>query len=172
MTRFLQSAAVAALFLIAATGATTGHSRSWNARLSGSQESPPIKSKASGTAMVSLVAFGDSSVHYRITTTVLNDVTMAHFHAGAKGENGPIVVTLQTPAKQGNIMVSKGVIHASDLSGPMAGKRLDEFAASVDSGNVYVNVHTQAHPDGEVRGQLHSGSPRAEGRAKKAAKTP
>ena len=54
-------------------------------------------------------------------------------------------------------MVSEGTVHASDLSGPMAGKTLADFAASCDSGNVYVNVHTQAHPDGEVRGQLHKG---------------
>ncbi|RPJ29479.1 MAG: CHRD domain-containing protein, partial [Nitrosopumilales archaeon] len=30
----------------------------------------------------------------------------------------------------------------------------DDVAAAMDSGDVYVNVHTTEHPDGEIRGQI------------------
>jgi hypothetical protein len=36
----------------------------------------------------------------------------------------------------------------------MQGKTLDDLAAAMDSGDVYVNVHTAEHPDGEIRGQI------------------
>lgn len=167
MRRLVGSAVVAALTLAALAPAHAAGSRSWSARLSGAAESPAVTSKISGSATVRLVA--DSSIHYRFTTSKMTDVTMAHLHGGAKGENGPIVVTLQTPELKGKQMVSQGVIHAADLSGPMAGRTLADFAASCDSGNVYVNVHTQAHPDGEVRGQLRKAGGAATPKKKTAA---
>lgn len=156
MKRLLQPVLVAAMFVVS-VAATDPASRSWNARLTGHAQHPPVTSKATGTARVWLVAFGDSSVHYRVQTSPMTDVTMAHLHSGSATGNGPIIVTLETPKTKGKMMVSEGTFHASDLSGPLAGKGLSDFVASCDSGNVYVNVHTQAHTDGEIRGQLHGG---------------
>ena len=36
----------------------------------------------------------------------------------------------------------------------MKGKTISDLVASINTGNNYVNVHTQGHPDGEIRGQL------------------
>ena len=36
----------------------------------------------------------------------------------------------------------------------MQGKTLDDLAAAIEKGDTYVNVHTTAHQDGEIRGQL------------------
>ena len=151
----IEQALLLTVVILATMGAADPASRTWTARLTGGEQNPAVTTKASGTSSVWLVAFGDSSVHYRIRTSLMTDVTMAHLHSGAKGQNGPVIVTLETPKKTGKAMVSEGKFHASDLSGPMAGMDLKAFIASCDSGNVYVNVHTQAHGDGEIRGQLH-----------------
>lgn len=150
----IEQAVLLAVVILATMGAADPAARTWTTRLTGREQNPAVTTKASGTASVWLVAYGDSSVHYRIRTSPMNDVTMAHLHSGAKGQNGPVIVTLETPKKTGNAMVSEGKFHASDLSGPLAGMDLQAFVASCDSGNVYVNVHTQAHGDGEIRGQL------------------
>jgi hypothetical protein len=36
----------------------------------------------------------------------------------------------------------------------MQGKTLDDLAAAIEKGDTYVNVHTTAHQNGEIRGQL------------------
>lgn len=36
----------------------------------------------------------------------------------------------------------------------MQGKTLDDLVVALDSGEIYVNVHTATHPDGEIRGQI------------------
>ncbi|HEY7079080.1 MAG TPA: CHRD domain-containing protein [Nitrososphaeraceae archaeon] len=47
-----------------------------------------------------------------------------------------------------------GSIDDSSLVGPMKGKTISDLVSSINNGNNYVNVHTQGHPDGEIRGQL------------------
>jgi hypothetical protein len=46
------------------------------------------------------------------------------------------------------------IFSAADLIGPMAGQELLALVNELAAGNVYVNVHTEAYPDGEIRGQL------------------
>jgi hypothetical protein len=107
-------------------------------------------------------------IQYDIRLSGLRNVTVAHFHLGAPGENGPPVTVLYGPvAPGGGTSPGRlvGVVRASDLIGPMAGKTLRELAAEMAAGRVYVNVHTDDgvappntgpgdFPEGEVRGQL------------------
>jgi CHRD domain len=52
-----------------------------------------------------------------------------------------------------------GSIVDLSLIGPMKGKTISDLVSSLNDGKNYVNVHTQGHPDGEIRGQLElSGS--------------
>jgi CHRD domain-containing protein len=166
MKRIAQAVLLAAVILVT-MGAADPAARTWTARLTGGEQNPPVQTRATGSASVWLVAFGDSTVHYKIRTSLMTGVTMAHLHSGAKGQNGPIVVTLETPKKTGNAMISQGKFHASDLAGPLQGMDLRAFVASCDSGNVYVNVHTEAHTDGEIRGQLHHAANAARAAKKK-----
>jgi hypothetical protein len=84
---------------------------------------------------------------------------MAHIHMGKAGENGdPVVDLLNTPTSKDKDtaygMIFRGNITDSSLKGALQGKTLDDLAAAMDSGDTYVNVHTAANPDGEIRGQL------------------
>ena len=84
--------------------------------------------------------------------------TMAHIHKGKAGENGPIVVTFFTsPTPRGIIpFTTYGDLRANNLEGPLAGKQLSDLINMINNGEAYVNVHTQANPKGEIRGQLSS----------------
>jgi hypothetical protein len=59
-------------------------------------------------------------------------------------------------------MAIRGNITDSDLTGPMQGKTLSDLISEIDNGNTYTNVHTASHPDGEIRGQIESGSGNAD----------
>ena len=68
-------------------------------------------------------------------------VTAAHIHEGEPGVAGPPVVTLEAP--------TDGTSAACyDVSESL----VNEIAA--DPGGYYVNIHTEDHPGGAVRGQL------------------
>ena len=53
-----------------------------------------------------------------------------------------------------NGILTSGNITNADLEGPMAGKTLTDLNKAMELGETYVNVHTEAHPDGEIRGQI------------------
>jgi hypothetical protein len=72
---------------------------------------------------------------------------MAHIHQGKAGESGPPVAPLS---------MGKGKITASDLQGPLSGKQLKDLVDLTSNGGAYVNIHTQQHQDGEIRGQITS----------------
>ena len=51
-------------------------------------------------------------------------------------------------------MIMRGNVTDSSLTGPMAGQTLADLQTAIANGDTYVNVHTDYHPDGEIRGQL------------------
>jgi hypothetical protein len=55
-----------------------------------------------------------------------------------------------------NGQLSKGVITASDLSGPLAGKTVKELTNLMKNDLVYVVVRTLAHENGEIQGSYYS----------------
>lgn len=113
---------------------------------------------------------GGTMLHYRIKVDVLpaTPIFMAHIHLGPKGQNGPIIFWLfgdNSNSPIGPLVRDDGPftgeisgdLTAADLF-PQAGLGLNTFAdavANIQAGNGYVNVHTVAHPPGELRGQLH-----------------
>jgi CHRD domain len=69
--------------------------------------------------------------------------TMAHFHGPAtEGKNGPPVIWLK----------EKGVAVESPIKGEAT--LTPEQAQQLMAGEWYINVHTQANPSGEIRGQV------------------
>jgi len=106
--------------------------------LSGDQEVPAVNTKATGSGTISVGA--DKSVSGSVTTTGIAG-TMAHIHEGAPGSNGGVAIPL---AKNGD----------NGWSVPAGAKLSDAQYEEFKAGKLYVNVHSAAHPGGEIRGQL------------------
>lgn len=129
------------------------------AQLSGSNELPPVSTAATGLANFQLSADGQT-LDYQITVTNINAVTGAHIHSGKQSQNGPVVAGLFNPNMSGpptgkvNGLLAKGGINSGDLEGPLTGHPIIDLVHLLDGHGAYVNVHTQQHPDGEIRGQI------------------
>ncbi len=114
---------------------------SFDVPLSGSTEVPAIQTQGKGTAHITWDA-GTRTVAWQITSSGLSGpVTMAHFHSGPPGKNGVVVIWL----------TKKGSSPDGTIKGEQ--KLTAEQAAQFEAGDWYVNVHTKAHPAGEIRGQ-------------------
>jgi hypothetical protein len=132
------------------------------AKLSGTNEVPPVVTRASGVAKFTASTDG-KSLDWVINVTNIRDIMGAHIHSGNLGENGPVVATLFNPSmtatQNSGIMNEtsfKGIITASFLEGPLTGSQMSDLIKLVSSKAAYVNIHTQQNQDGEIRGQISS----------------
>ena len=111
-------------------------------QLSGSQEVPPVMTDATGSATVTL---RDTAI------TVQGDfmnasspVSAAHIHLAPAGENGDVIIPLNvTTSEDGTTGILSG-----------EGELTDEQLTAARMGNLYINVHSEMHPSGELRGQI------------------
>jgi hypothetical protein len=137
----LRGAGIAALVLLA--GCTTV-SNTWNkvwsgaVALDGAQEVPAVKTTATGSAAIDIKE--DRTVSGKVTVTGFTP-TAAHIHLGAAGKNGAVIVTLKKVSDTEFVVPTEARLND---------KQYQEFKA----GNLYVNVHSAAHPGGEIRAQL------------------
>lgn len=130
---FLAATAVA---LAAASGAALAEEI--RVMLSGDAEVPPVATQAAGSGTIAIGT--DMTVSGNVTTTGIA-ATVAHIHVGKAGMNGPVAI---------------GLVKSGENAWTVPpGARLDaaQFQAYKD-GALYVNVHSAAHPAGEIRGQL------------------
>jgi hypothetical protein len=129
----------ALIFAISAFGSYSSVSTAADIKvtLAGDQEVPPVRSAGTGAGTITVGA--DKSVSGSVTTTGVAG-TAAHVHEAATGKNGPVIIPL---TKSGDTYTV-----------PAGAKLTDAQFASFQAGNLYVNVHTAANPDGEMRGQL------------------
>jgi CHRD domain len=104
--------------------------------LSGAQEVPPVTSSLTGFCEARLNP-EETRLHIECDHEV-DDAVAAHIHSGTPDVNGPILFNL------------------GDATSPIVAD-WDLTPADVDAllaGRLYVNVHSPAHPGGEVRGQI------------------
>ncbi len=115
------------------------HVAYFTASLMGSQEVPAVTGSGSGTATFRL---DDNDLWYNITVTDLTgSIEGAHFHRGGVGVNGPVIEEI---IFNGNT--------ATGWWNNLTEAEMDDLM----SGNIYVNIHTEENPDGEIRGQIES----------------
>lgn len=107
------------------------------ASLNGGNEVPPVATAATGSATLWLNQ-PHNSVSYDVTAIGLAAVA-AHIHTGAAGVPGPVLRGL-----------NGGPTHWCGTTSPLTAAEV----ATVLAGGTYVNVHTAAHPGGEIRGQI------------------
>lgn len=113
------------------------------ARLSGAQEVPAVNTSASGVAGLLVNSTRDSLFINVSVANLSGAITGIHIHDGAKGTNGGVLTNLSTFVA-GNFVST--VITGANLNSTMISGLL--------SGKYYLNVHTAANPNGEIRGQL------------------
>jgi 2',3'-cyclic-nucleotide 2'-phosphodiesterase/3'-nucleotidase len=123
--------------------------------VSGDEEVPPVDTDATGTAIFKLHQ-GGLALRYKLTVANTDDVNAAHIHYEVAGENGPVIVTLFSDSTSGRTrgVLAEGTITNDDLSGPFSDRSVDDLLDAIRDGRTYVNVHTEAHPSGEIRGQI------------------
>jgi hypothetical protein len=110
-----------------------------NLKLSGDEEVPPVTTSASGSGRITVRE--DMSVNGSVKTTGIVG-TAAHIHTGAAGRNGGVLIGL-TKSGDGNTW-----------SVPDGAKLTDAQYREYKAGNLYVNVHSAAHKNGELRAQM------------------
>ena len=137
MKPILRASAIVVVTVIAAM---SGCSRPTeiSVKLSGDQEVPPVQTLASGTGTFTLK--DDMSLSGGVKTEGIQG-TAAHVHQGAPGTNGGVEVPL---IKHGE---NEWVV-------PPDTKLTTVQMNALDAGDLYVNVHSDAYPGGEIRGQL------------------
>jgi hypothetical protein len=127
----------------------------FKAKLSGSESVPAVETMAKGEATFTLMKDG-KALSYYVTVSDIENVTAAHLHLGKKGENGPPVALITNEKKAGKFSgtLAEGTITEKELMGSLAGKSLKHLVKQIKKGNVYLNVHTDKYPNGELRGQI------------------
>jgi FlaG/FlaF family flagellin (archaellin) len=160
-------AVLAAVLGVLMLGPTASASDNFVAPLSGAQEVPARDTQAVGVATFKL-SEDETALLFKINVANIDNVVAAHIHCGADGVNGPVGVTLfGGPAGGGvtNGTLAEGTITTADLNNACGWTDLASILAAFESGNTYVNVHTNDgvappntgpgdFPGGEIRGQV------------------
>ena len=105
-------------------------------------EEVPTKGPAGATGNATLeIDNATNQVCYTFVTQNLDEpVTAGHIHKGARGVAGDVVVNLN--------------VTSANLKGCAPGEAAVIQAVLADPDGYYVNLHSEAHPAGVLRGQL------------------
>ncbi|WP_165366224.1 CHRD domain-containing protein [Brumimicrobium glaciale] len=143
----LQKIAIAAVLTLSTSAmsfaAHLGDQLTFSARMNGQQEVPAVTTTGQGVATMVLNGTRDTlciSIYTAGSPTMLNGI---HLHSGAAGTNGAVVVDLSPFLVNGNV---KTVITGAALTSALISDMI--------TGDIYVNAHTDANPNGEIRGQV------------------
>ena len=148
-------AALASLVLVAtATTQSYAQNEKYRAKLDGNNEVPAVNTTAEG--VINFKTKNDM-LTWKMNVTGANDATGVNIHKGKAGEKGEIVVDLMKVSKHSDNpkgMTMRGNVTESSLKGSLAGKTIADLKTAIANGDVYVNLKTQDHPDGLMRGQI------------------
>jgi hypothetical protein len=112
----------------------------FDAALDGDQENPPVDTKGVGVGYFRISPDLTTLQYYVLTDSLSGEITGAHFHTGVIGSNGGVLVDL-TDHIDGNVI--RGSVPVSE-----------DLLNRLLRGGIYINVHTDENPGGEIRGQV------------------
>ena len=123
---------------------TQGTAVTLKAALKGTDEVPgPGVANGVGAFIIDI---GGTKGCYDLKATMGEKPTKAHIHQGAAGAVGPVVVDLMPAFQPGeSAFTAKSCV---DLPSDLAARLIADPSA------YYVNVHSEGHADGAMRGQL------------------
>lgn len=131
-----------------------------DAQLSGYKEVAAISTTGGGRFSAEI---GSGTIDYTLRYGDLEggDVLFAHIHLGRPATNGGVIAFLcgggDKPACPASGTVH-GTIDAADVIGPaeqgIEPGEFRELVGAIRRNSAYVNVHTEAFPTGEVRGNI------------------
>lgn len=140
------------LFKVSFRYVDLGGNVSFTSTLSADQEVSSEIVQSDGRGSANLTARFDQQVRINVRANRLTGpVVAAHLHLGQAGSNGPIVVNLASGIRNNNVRLTIG---ESDLTGPLSDAGLAGLIDELAAGNIYINLHTDAFPAGELRGQV------------------
>ena len=137
-----------------------------SAQLNSYEETPSTLNSPGTGVFLGLIDSDETAINYQLFYTDLQGATVlfAHIHFGKPGESGGVVAFLcgggGKPACPAAGTLIPGTIVADNVQA-LAGQNLAAgdmaaFVRAIRSGFTYANVHTNAFPAGELRGQIKS----------------
>ncbi|HKV16905.1 MAG TPA: CHRD domain-containing protein [Reyranella sp.] len=133
-------AGLAAVAVLAFAPTAFAEMQHYAAELKASSEVPPNDSKGTGSLDATYDTASKKLTYTATYSGLTGPATAAHFHGPAMASaNAGVVV----PVKD---------VHNSPMKGEAT--LTDAQAADLQAGKWYFNIHTAAHPGGEIRGQV------------------
>lgn len=108
------------------------------AELTGAKEVPPVSTQAYGRSTIKVAK--NRSVSGSVIVFNMKP-TSAHIHQGAINQDGPVLLPLVRTSE-------------TMFSVPPKTKLTEEQYARFMEGNLYINVHSEKFPTGEIRAQM------------------
>lgn len=134
------TAAILAAFVWA--GASHAAVLNWSAALAPGNEVPPVVGSSATGSATGTVDTVSRLLSWDIAFSGFDTPVVAlHFHLAPPGVPGPVALGISAISGTASPSVGSSVISETDLADLLAG-------------NWYINVHSEAHPPGEIRGQV------------------
>jgi hypothetical protein len=137
-------------------------------QLSGFQEDPSAIFSPATATLTATINDKDQTIKFKLSYKGFeSNVTQSHIHFGQRAQSGGVSVFLCSnlgngPADtqacpQGDATVT-GTLTPADVIGPTAQGinpgDFDKLVTAIRNNVTYVNIHTVAHPGGEIRAQI------------------
>jgi len=122
-----------------------------------------LQNGVTGSTYAGSIALTNGASAGAYTMTIIHNIpqamiTQCHIHGSATGGAGAtntsgVIFSIGSPASNSSCyspILQRSIAFAADASGTVAQK-----AAWVTAGRTYLNIHTSAHPAGEIRAQIN-----------------
>ena len=127
--------------------------------LNGTNETPPNNETGYGAAVVTI---NDTLTKIKVHASfygLTGPAIAAHFHVGDVGVAGPVVLPFSNfPAVDSDTRY-KITLRAANFQPGGGLQTFDDAIQAFFDGRMYMNIHTNAHPGGEIRGQVYYAGP-------------